>query len=81
MHALCNTMKAAADAHEVGTIEHLEERPRWSGLILEYPGIVLSGSSHGKRHSARGYHSRWIGRFGLIPLGDETDPASSALPR
>lgn len=81
MHALCNTMKAAADVHEVGTIEHLEERPSWSGLILEYPGIVLSGTSHGKRHSAPGYHSRWIRRFGLIPLGDETDPASSAPPR
>ena len=81
MHALCNTMKAAADVHELGTIEHLEERPSWSGLILEYPGIVLSGTNYGKRHSAPGYHSQWIRRFGLLPLGDETNPASSAPPR
>lgn len=81
MHALCNTKKSAADLYEVGTVQRLEERQSWRGLLLEYPGVVVSGNSHGKRHSAPGYHRRWIQCFGMTPLADETDPAAGGIPR
>jgi hypothetical protein len=70
MHALCNTIKSYADPHELVVAKRLEERSGWNGLIARYPGIVLTGNDHGKRHSSPGYHGRWIRRFGLIPLGE-----------
>lgn len=80
MHALCNTRKSASGPHEVSTVEQLGEQPDWDGLISAYPGVVLTGNSQGKRHSAPCYHSRWLRRFGLILLGDEMNPPDLAKP-
>ncbi len=74
MHALCNTTKSAAGLDEVEPVERLDEKPGWSGLIPHYPGIVSSGNGHGRRHSKVGYHSRWLRRFGQVPLDIEANP-------
>lgn len=69
MHALCNTRKSATEANQWEAAEHAERRPSWDGLLSEYPGVVAIGETKGRRHSAPGYHRRWLKRFDLEPIG------------
>ncbi|KRC62775.1 hypothetical protein ASE14_02860 [Agromyces sp. Root81] len=80
MHALCNTRKSAADFDEVAAVARIEEARDWDGLISAYPGVVLTGNIHGRRHAALGYHRRWLHLFQLTRLGEESDPAASVIP-
>lgn len=67
MHALCNTLKSAADLHDVAAGERIGDRPEWDGLITAYPALVHTGERHGQRHAAANYHRQWLRRFQLPP--------------
>jgi len=67
LHAACNTRKSDALREELPSLELLDAIDGWDGLVTAYPGIVLAGTSHGVRHSAADYHSRWMRYFGVTP--------------
>ncbi|KQV07074.1 HNH endonuclease [Leifsonia sp. Root112D2] len=80
LHTTCNARKANLLVAELPVVVPAKEIPGWDGLLAEYAGTVAAGNTHGKRHSAPGYHQRWSRYFELQSLGSVFDPGLNATP-
>lgn len=74
LHTACNARKSDSLVADLPVVASTDPVIGWDGLIGSYPGIVLAGNVHGRRHSAAGYHERWLKLFGLQPLGPVLNP-------
>lgn len=64
LHAMCNTRKSSLGADSLPTTVSSPARDAgWDGLLSRYASIVGVGETTGRRHSAAGYHQRWLGLF------------------
>ncbi|GAA1692441.1 hypothetical protein GCM10009808_06950 [Microbacterium sediminicola] len=63
LHTMCNVRKSDALATELPAVDRPEHVIGWHGLLEAYPSIIAMGDAHGKRHSAEGYHERWMRHF------------------
>jgi len=64
MHTMCNARKSSL------AVDRLPAVPRpafdstgWDGLLSHYADIILAGNAHRRRHSASGYHPKWLWYF------------------
>lgn len=64
LHAMCNTRKSSLAAHALPLVTPVETTSSdWDGLLSRYADIVNAGETTGRRHSAVGYHQRWLKLF------------------
>jgi len=71
LHTVCNARKSDALLADVAAAEVPSRDDRWDGLLGWYPAIVAAGNRHGARHSAPGYHERWMRLFGLSAISGD----------
>lgn len=67
LHTVCNARKSAALLHELPVLRKPVAVAGWDGLMSRYEATVLAGAERGERHSAPGYHPRWLKLFKVLP--------------